>query len=244
MACSHTSGSPGGVDGRRRRPARPWPPAGRRPRRSSRWRRALRPAPGRAPVPGASPRLPTTITRALRAAATIASRQPSGPWPNTTTVWPASTRARSTPPSAQASGSAKAARAAAVAGRSPTRLPRDQPGRQRDELAVGAVDEEQVLAQVGTAGPAQRAARRTAPSWRRPRGRPRARRARRRPRRPPVRRTRGRRRWARAGSSPDGRAASVLTSVPHVSAASMRSTTSPAAGAGIGTRSSRRSPGP
>ena len=51
-------------------------------------------------------------TRAPRDIASMPSRQPSGPWPNTTTVCPASTRARSIARSAHASGSANAARSA------------------------------------------------------------------------------------------------------------------------------------
>ncbi len=55
------------------------------------------------------PALPTSTTRASRWRAARASRQPSGPWPKITTVIPGSTRPRSIPSRAQASGSAKAA---------------------------------------------------------------------------------------------------------------------------------------
>ena len=208
-------------------------------------RRAPRRCPGRARRSSRQPRLPTMITARL---ARGSHHAPAGSRAGRDRRPRPSGRLRRaparSPPSAQASGSAKAARAAAVAGRRRTRLTSTSRGGQRDELAVGAVDEQQILAEVGAPGPAERAAPGRARSWRRPRGRPRARRARRPRPPPPGRRTRGRRRWARAGSSPGWPRRSVFTSVPQVSAASIRSTTSPAPGSGTGTCSSRRSPGP
>ena len=126
-ACSQTSGRPvASMVTSAPRPA----VAARRSATTSARRGGVEHSPSPRPRTRSSrqPRLPTMITRALRAAATIASRQPSGPWPNTTTVWPASTRARSTPSSAQASGSAKAARAAGRGRPQRHDVAGDQPG--------------------------------------------------------------------------------------------------------------------
>src|SRR6266511_1639837 len=117
----------------------------------------------------------------------------------------------------------------------------DETRRQRDEFAVGAVDEEQILAEIGPLTAAERAdaARRRIgghhaiafpePVDAAPDGRDRAREL----MAEYGGHVRDHHRMARR---------SVLTSVPQVSAASTRTTSSPALGSGVATSSNRRSP--
>ena len=104
------------------------------------------------------PRLPTTITRALRAAATSAEQAAERAVAEDHHRLAGFRRApaRSRPARRPAARRTRRARRP-WRRRSRTRLIVDQARRQRDELAVGAVDEQQVLAEIRAAGPAERA---------------------------------------------------------------------------------------
>ena len=105
-------------------------------------------APRRCAASNRAARRPATVTSQPRFLASAANIKPIGPAPMTSTCWPARNFVSSTPCTTHASGSVSAASAKSVSGLQPQQILLDEPRGNDDGFRVGAVEEQQIVAEV------------------------------------------------------------------------------------------------